>query len=145
MPPVSQPPNGASGHVCVLRTATLSGTAVNPSYVQHFSRGPDSRPRASACVRTDRNSGPDAGRCADTPPVRYAAFFSALRHLVQRSSLLVNFLWKVWPQLMQISRPLSFLPMPMIVASRAIAWQKWTPLRPDPLVRPCPGECVEAF
>src|SRR5262245_13231551 len=47
MPPVSQPPNGASGHVCVLRTATLSGTAVNPSYVQRFSRGPDSRPRLS--------------------------------------------------------------------------------------------------
>jgi hypothetical protein len=33
---------------------------------------------------------------------------------VQRSSLLVSFLWKVWPQLMQISRPLSFLPMPRL-------------------------------
>ena len=44
--------------------------------------------------------------------LRQAAFFSALRHLVQRNSLLVSFLWKVWPQLIQISRPLSFLPMP---------------------------------
>jgi hypothetical protein len=38
---------------------------------------------------------------------------------VQRSSLLVSFLWKVWPQLMQISRPLSFLPMPRLWRAEA--------------------------
>src|SRR5207253_4492489 len=65
-----------------------------------------------------------------------AAFFSAFRHFVQRSSLLVNFLWKVWPQLMQISRPLSFLPMTLIVASRGSTWQKYGPAGPGTLDSP---------
>src|SRR5215470_13978818 len=88
MPPVSQPPRGASGQVCRLRTAILNDTSL------------------PACI---------GDRAVHAKRAIYqAAFFSAFRHLVQRNSLLVSFLWKVWPQLMQISRPLSFLPMPRL-------------------------------
>ena len=38
MPPVSQPPSGASGQVCVLRTATVSTTASAPSGVDPAAR-----------------------------------------------------------------------------------------------------------
>jgi hypothetical protein len=83
------------------------------------------RSNAPGCGGVGPGAGPQSRvRSAE---IVYAAFFSALRHLVQRSSLLVSFLWKVWPQLMQISRPLSFLPMPLIVASGGSRWQKSRP------------------
>jgi hypothetical protein len=70
-----------------------------------------------ALSRDDRSAGAGRGRAQ-------AAFLSAFRHLVQRSSLLVSFLWNVCPQTMQISRPLSLRPIPVIVASGRVRPQK---------------------
>jgi hypothetical protein len=128
------PSNAGSGssQASKLREGRLSARRRNvgsTSVRRAFEKGRGAQPDASKCsVRAAadvRLAGAGARACERTTRrLTQAAFFSAFRHLVQRSSLLVSFLWKVWPQLMQISRPLSFLPMPLIVASRASTWQK---------------------